>query len=118
MENLVNKKVRHLRFGEGTIKEVLDDDKIIVEFNELEEDKKFKFPEVFEEFLSLEDEASQEDVMELLQERKEEIVREKEKIRLEFEEKYEEHRQQELELAKEKRKERSAIRKANKAETK
>lgn len=116
MKNLIDKKVKHLKFGEGVVKDILDDDKIIIKFNELSEDKKFKFPEVFEGFLSLEDSASQENVMELLQEKKEEVAREKEKVRSDFEEKYEEHRQQELEIAKEKRKERSALRKAKKAE--
>lgn len=75
---LIGEKVRHISFGEGTIKEI-NDKKITVTFDIGE--KSFDYPYVFDKFLALENEELKGDI----QEKKNEIEEEKARISLALE---------------------------------
>ena len=104
MEELLNKKVKHIKFGVGTIIGIVDNNKIIVEFDEEAENKKFQYPEVFESFLKFHNSSLQEDIIKKLEEKNEQDIIEKEKIALEYKKQYEKRKKEERKLTKKKRK--------------
>ncbi|AWK50235.1 hypothetical protein DIC82_03785 [Clostridium beijerinckii] len=103
MEELLNKKVIHEKFGIGVIINA-GDEKIIVKFDKLAENKKFEYPNGFECFLKFENKLLQESMLKQLRDKRERDAIEKVKIRLEYERQHEECKKEELELARKKRK--------------
>lgn len=79
--DLINKKVRHITFGEGVIKESKDK-YVVVEFEE--KTAEFVYPDAFEKFLKFFDVLLQNEVEEYI----EEINKEKEEKRIADEEKH------------------------------
>ena len=87
---MLNKKVKHVAFGEGTIVEVISDKKISVKFDNYDENKVFQYPKAFENFLKFVDEESQDKAMIDLEQRNKEEIKAKEMAREDFERKFEE----------------------------
>lgn len=89
MKSLINEKVNHNKYGTGVIvDETLK--RIKVQFDQLEEQKEFLYPNSFEQFLSLQDEELQKEcyamAVELRQEQ-EKLVMEKREAARQLEEK-------------------------------
>lgn len=106
---MLNEKVKHIKFGEGTISDISDAGRISVSFKGTEEEKVFQYPNGFKNFLKFEDNSLQEKALEDLEESTKQKQMEKEKSRLEFEAKFEEEKNIRLELEKEKRKEKRLL---------
>ena len=104
MEELLNEKIIHIKFGVGFIVGVVGDEKIIVEFDELAENKKFEYPNAFECFIKFENTLLQENALKQLQDKKLRIAKEKDERRLEFNKQYEIHKKEEQRLTKKTRK--------------
>ncbi len=104
MEELLNEKIMHIKFGVGLIIGVVGDEKIIVEFDKLAENKKFEYPNVFECFIKFENTLLQENALKQLQDKKVRIAKEKDERRLEFNKQYEIHKMEEKKLTKKTRK--------------
>lgn len=80
MEKLLSEKIKHIKFGFGLIAGVEGDvgeEKIIVEFDELAEKKKFEYPDAFEYFVKFEKTSLQENAIKQLQDKKIRIIKEK-----------------------------------------
>lgn len=103
--------VLHKVFGEGQVKET-SGEYITVNFQE-QGDKKFVYPDAFERFLKVEDSQLNEVITHDLSVKEEEIEKEREVIRLKFEE-------EQLEREKEKKvvKKKTTTRKTTKAKAK
>lgn len=79
MSNMVNEKVEHVTFGFGVVKEV-QDNKIMVQFQDGIGIKLFLYPDAFEKFLKAANPMLQNNLVE-------EYHRKQEKIKLEYQEK-------------------------------
>jgi len=78
MDIFNSKKVTHIKYGNGNIIEVID--KIfMIKFDDMEEIKKFKYPDSFDGFMTFQDLNLQEDVISLLDIEKAKRLLEKEK---------------------------------------
>lgn len=104
MEELLNEKIIHIKFGVGIIVDVVDNEKIIVEFDELAENKKFEYPDAFECFIKLKNNLKQENTLKQLLDKKVRIAKEKEERRLEFNKQYEKYKKEERKSNKKTRK--------------
>ena len=64
MKSLINERVNHNKYGEGVI---VDENlkRIKVQFDQLEEQKEFLYPNSFEQYLSLQDEELQKECYEM-----------------------------------------------------
>ena len=102
---MLNEKVNHIKFGNGVIVDVSDMNIITVKFDDIEGEKTFKYPDGFKSFLKFEDDALQEKAMDDLEEKNIQSQIEKEKIRTEAKEKFDEEMSIRLALEKEQRKE-------------
>ena len=104
MNELINQKVKHIRFSTGKVIGIVGEDKIIVEFDSLERNLKFKYPEAFEKFLEFENKSLQEKALKQLEEKKALIKKEIEEKILELNREYEEHRKEVKKLTRKTRK--------------
>ncbi|MHB8132348.1 MAG: hypothetical protein ACYDEX_25630 [Mobilitalea sp.] len=103
MKSLMNEYVQHEKFGRGLI--IAEEaGKITVEFDSQPENKKFQFPDSFEQFLEFENKALKEESLILIQAKNQLIAEEDERKRMEYERLKEERKKEELELLKKKRK--------------
>jgi hypothetical protein len=102
MKSLRNEYVEHIKYGRGLI---IDEEtgRVTVEFDSLSGIKKFQFPDSFEQFLTFEDKSLQEDSLRLIDTKKQQVVEEYEKKRLELERQEEERKIEELELKKQRK---------------
>lgn len=69
---VIKSKVRHTRFGEGTITKAMDN-YLTIRFSTKE--SKFLFPDSFEKFIKAEDPTLQEEVLDLIKKKKDELDR-------------------------------------------
>lgn len=104
---MINEKVEHSKYGVGEIIEVKND-KIIVVFNDANEQKSFKYPEAFEKFLVAKSNDFKEKIFEDICNRKMVIAKEEEQKRTDDEEEREKKRKEKLLLAKIKKEENKA----------
>lgn len=100
---LISEKVEHTKFGLGTIVD-LEQNKVSVEFSNQFGKKSFIFPDAFEQFLKLNNPIAEEDVMEQVRLKKEQVELEKGRKILAIMEEEEERKKEKLELAKQKKK--------------
>ena len=99
---MLNEKVKNIKYGVGTIVGT-DDNKITVKFEEVIEEKIFKYPEAFEGFLKFENNILEEKALEDLKEKNERLAIEKREKRLKDAKEYQVRRKEKLEMAKLKR---------------
>lgn len=74
--NLVGKQVKHMKFGKGSIIEQ-QRNKVVVQFNEMEAQKAFQYPQGFEIFLKLQDNSLKEAMLDVVEQNKVEMEQEK-----------------------------------------
>jgi hypothetical protein len=96
--NIANERVEHIRFGVGIITES-EGDRIVVKFQDDVGEKAFQYPEAFEKFLKAENPTVQNDALEELHRKQEQLEIEMEQKRKEFED-AELEKKRELEEAK------------------
>jgi len=108
---MINEKVEHKKYGSGEIVEVKDD-KITVIFEEINEKKSFKYPESFEKFLVAKNNEFKEKIFEDICNRKMVLAKEEDQKRINDEEEKEKKRKEKLELAKIRKEENKAKKKA------
>lgn len=108
---MINEKVEHKKYGSGEIVEVKDD-KITVIFEKINEKKSFKYPESFEKFLVAKNNEFKEKIFEDICNRKMVLAKEEDKKRINDEEEKEKKRKEKLELAKIRKEENKAKKKA------
>lgn len=100
--NLINEGVQHAKFGSGAIVDI-EEGRVIVKFEEQGE-KSFTFPDAFELFLKMNSPQIQSDLINQLNQKKEQDIQEK-KEKMEASIKREEElKEEKLELAKSKKK--------------
>lgn len=102
---MLNEKVNHIKFGNGVIANVSDMNIVTVKFEDAEGEKTFKYPDGFKSFLKFEDSALQEKALDDLDEKNAQNQIEKERLRAEAKEKYDEEVSIRTALEKEQRKE-------------
>lgn len=83
MKSLINENVEHIRFGKGLIIGE-EADRITVEFPDAIGNKRFQFPDAFEQFLRFEENSLQEESLNMIESKKQKLEEEKEKRRLEL----------------------------------
>lgn len=71
MNHLKNETVTHRKYGNGTIVEVKDR-VLMIKFKKIEDTKKFLYPDSFEGFMTFQNENLQEDVIKLIERKKDE----------------------------------------------
>ena len=74
--NLVGKQVKHMKFGKGSIIEQ-QLNKVVVQFNEMDAQKAFQYPQGFEIFLKLQDNNLKEEMLDVVEKKKAEMEQEK-----------------------------------------
>lgn len=104
MINLLNEKVKHVKYGLGLIVCEMDN-KVDIQFDSLESKKCFVFPDAFEQFLMLENQDLQKECMEIYRLKKEQNLKEVEEKKLIMEQKEQERKSQKNEQLKKKKKE-------------
>lgn len=100
MESLINEIVINRKFGRGSIVEIIENDKIVIKFDTIEENKKFQYPDGFECFLKFEKLELQDKALEELNEKRELLRREQEERYLQFKLQQEKEREEEKKLKK------------------
>lgn len=103
MEKMLNEKVENKKYGTGTIVNT-GDSKITVKFQELEEEKIFKYPDAFDGFLKFENKTLEGKALEDIKNKKDRLAIEKAEKMIVDAKEDEEKRKEKLEIAKEKRK--------------
>ena len=107
MNSIVNESVEHIKFGNGKIISE-ENDRVDVAFENGLGKKSFQFPDAFEKFLKLDNEALQKECFELAVKKKEAIEKEAQEIRKE-QGRMEEELKSKLEVVKKKRKVTKAV---------
>ena len=102
IEEMLNEKVKNIKYGVGTIVGT-DDNKITVKFEEVIEEKIFKYPDAFEGFLNFENNILEEKVLEDLRAKNERLAIEKREKMIRNAKEDEERKKEKLEMAKLKR---------------
>lgn len=74
--DLVGKQVMHMKFGTGSIVEQ-QPDKVIVQFNGMDVQRAFQYPQGFETFLKLQDKTLKSEMLDAVEQKKVEIEQEK-----------------------------------------
>ncbi|WP_300384197.1 hypothetical protein [Clostridium sp.] len=103
MEKMLNEKVENKKYGIGTIIDT-NDNKIIVRFKDLEEEKIFKYPDAFDGFLTFENKELEGRAIKDIKDKKNRLAIERAEKMLTDAREDEEKRKEKLEIAKEKRK--------------
>jgi uncharacterized 2Fe-2S/4Fe-4S cluster protein (DUF4445 family) len=103
MEKMLNEKVKNKKYGVGTIVDI-GDSKITVRFQELAEEKIFKYPDAFDGFLKFENKVLEGKALKDIKDKKNSLAIEKAEKMLTDAKEDEERRKEKLEIAKEKRK--------------
>lgn len=103
MNLLVNEKVTHKKFGDGTILEAKEG-YLTIKFEEYDVIKKFKYPYSFEDFMAFNKESLQDEAIRLIEKEKAEKRIEEEFKRQEFERIEVESRKEKIEKIKKQRK--------------
>jgi len=83
MKSLINENVEHITFGKGLIIEE-EIGKITVEFHNQVGNKRFQFPDAFEQYLRFEESSLQAESLTMIESKKQKLEDEKEKRRLEL----------------------------------
>lgn len=103
MEKMLNEKVENKKYGMGTIVNT-NDNKFIVRFEEIEEEKMFKYPDAFDGFLKFENKTLEVKALKDIKDKKDGIAIDKAEKMITDAREDEEKRKEKLEIAKEKRK--------------
>ena len=103
MDSLMNEKVTHRKYGSGNIVEV-NDKIIMVKFDEIEDAKKFIYPDSFDGFMTFENKKLQTATIRVLEMEKAKREVEEERKKQEFEKIDEEKRIEKTEKLKKQRK--------------
>lgn len=83
MKSLINENVEHITFGKGLIIEE-ETGKITVEFHNQVGNKRFQFPDAFEQYLRFEESSLQEESLFMIESRRQKLEEEREIKRLEL----------------------------------